>query len=286
VHILTKILVVFASILAVLLSALTIAYSLNSDALVKGLREERLLRQTAQDQLSAVQTTEANRSQQAQQSILSLTNESNTRLESVRTLETERSRLLAEVQTAKTERDVVLQRLDLLGAAQDNLVKTNEAFRDETIKLRQAQVDASKKELQLIDRLNESENQNNVQEQEIRALREQMTELRAAIAAGRPMGGGIVDGMAGVIAGPSIPVQGVIQEVRRDTATGDLLAMVNVGSNDQLKENMVMMISRGNQFLANLHITRVDLQSAIGRIDTLGKNVSIQNNDRVSTTKR
>lgn len=285
-HILTKILVVFASILAVLLSALTIAYSLNSDALTKGIREERLMRQTAQDQLSALQTSEMNRSQKAQDDIRSLLQKSETLTDTIRTLESERSSLLREVQTAKTERDVVLQRLDLLGAAQKNLATTNEAFRDETNKLRQSLVDATKKELQLIDRLNEFENQNSVKDQELRALREQLAEMRATLAAGRPMGAGMGEGAAGVVAGPSIPVQGMIQEVRKDTATGELLAMVNVGSNDQLKENMVMMISRGNQFLANLHITRVDLQSAIGRVDTLGQNVNIQPNDRVSTTKR
>lgn len=286
VHILTKILVVFASILAVLLSALTIAYSLNSDALTKGIREERLMKQTATDQLAALQTERSNADARWQQTIDSMQAQGKSREDAIRTLESERARLLADVQTAKTERDVVLQRLDLLGAAQSNLSKTTEAMRDETLKLRQSLVDATKKELQLIDRLNEFENQNSVKDQEIRALREQMAEMRATLAAGRPMGTGMGEGAAGVVAGPSIPVQGMIQEVRKDTATGELLAMVNVGSNDQLKENMVMMISRGNQFLANLHITRVDLQSAIGRVDTLGQNVSIQPNDRVSTTKR
>ncbi len=285
-HILTKILVVFASILAVLLSALTIAYSLNSDALTKGIREERLMKQTATDQLAALQTERANADARWQQTIDSMQSQGKSREDAIRTLESERARLLADVQTAKTERDVVLQRLDLLGAAQKNLATTNEAFRDETNKLRQSLVDATKKELQLIDRLNDIENQNGVKDQEIRALREQMAEMRATLAAGRPMGTGMGEGAVGVVAGPSIPVQGMIQEVRKDTATGELLAMVNVGSNDQLKENMVMMISRGNQFLANLHITRVDLQSAIGRVDTLGQNVNIQPNDRVSTTKR
>lgn len=284
-HILTKILVVFASVLAVLLSALTISYAVNSDTVVKAYKEEKVRALGLQAQVDATSSESADKMTRSQGELAKLQNAAAAKDNELNDLRGELAEVRSRVQATITEKDLLGNRLNELVSSQANLTKINEAMRDETTQLRTKIADATKKEVQLLDRIAEIESQNEVKESEIRALREQIAELR--VASGNPSGRGPgADGAAGVVPPPAVPVRGKVLEVRSDRASGQLLAMVNVGTNDQIKENMVLMIYRANEFLANLHVTRVDLQSAIGRIDTLNRNVSVRAGDEITTVLR
>jgi hypothetical protein len=285
VHILTKILVVFASVFAVLISALTISYAVNSDTVVRALKDEKAKTLAAETRLNMLSSEVADAKTRENQNIGSYNDTIRAKEQMIRDLESQRTDLLSRIQTAITEKDLLSNRLSGFAQAQANLTKTNDAMREETISLRAKMADATKKEVQILERNADLESQNEVKDAEIRALREQVAELR--VAAGSPSGRGPgAGGAAGVVPPPAVPVRGKVLEVRLDTATGQLLAMVGVGANDQIKENMVMMVYRGNEFLANLHISRVDLQSAIGRIDTLNRKVEVRANDDVTTAMR
>ncbi len=284
-HILTKILVVFASVLAVLLSALTISYAVNSDTVVKAWKEEKANSMGLLAQVNSTSSELADKSSRNQGELMKLQNAAAAKDNELNDLRGELAEVRSRVQATITEKDLLGNRLNELVSSQANLTKINEAMRDETTQLRTKIADATKKEVQLLDRIADIESQNEVKEGEIRALREQIAELR--VTSGNPSGRGPgAEGAAGVVPPPAVPVRGKVLEVRSDRASGQLLAMVNVGTNDQIKENMVLMIYRSNEFLANLHVSRVDLQSAIGRIDTLNRNVSIRAGDEITTVLR
>jgi hypothetical protein len=62
------------------------------------------------------------------------------------------------------------------------------------------------------------------------------------------------------------------------------MAVVNVGTNNQIRENMKLMIVRGGEFIANFKVTQVDMQWARGEIDYLGRKVSVQQGDTVQSS--
>ena len=64
---------------------------------------------------------------------------------------------------------------------------------------------------------------------------------------------------------------------------GRPVARIDLGSNDAIRANMKLFISRGDQFLANLIVLDTDLNTAVGAVDTLGQSVKVQPGDRVFT---
>ena len=59
------------------------------------------------------------------------------------------------------------------------------------------------------------------------------------------------------------PVFGEIVEVTQDV-NGRPVARIDLGSNDAIRANMKLFISRGDQFLANLIVLDTDLNTAVG----------------------
>lgn len=63
------------------------------------------------------------------------------------------------------------------------------------------------------------------------------------------------------------PIQGSIDQVRTDPASGDTLVQINLGSNDRIRENSRLYIHRNNSvYLGDLVVESVDLNHAVGRI--------------------
>ena len=61
------------------------------------------------------------------------------------------------------------------------------------------------------------------------------------------------------------------------------LVKINLGSNDRIRENQKLFVSRGKDFVANLVILKTDMRFAIAKVDTLSRKVEVQNGDAVTT---
>jgi hypothetical protein len=280
VHIVTKVLVVFAAVLAVLLSALTMAYAVNSDRVVASIASER-------DQRQAIQTQLTQSSAQAGEEKLHLTRQlDETRREiaaresKIRDLESERSTLLTRVEKADGRAEAIRGEIGQLNASVGTLTRLTQNYRDEVTQLRDNELGYRRREIDLVDRINDLESQREVLEQSTRALQEQLAEARRAIETQ-----GVTTGGAGRTAAytPSISINGRVTNVIKDPATGKPMAMINVGANNSVRENMQLVITRNGQFVGNLIITRTDLQWALGEIDYLGRKVEVQAGDTVQT---
>ncbi len=75
---------------------------------------------------------------------------------------------------------------------------------------------------------------------------------------------------------PTVDLSGMIREV--DNATN--VAEISLGSSDQVVENMTFIVSRGNDFLADLVITKVDENTAVGRLKY--KKADVRRDDNVT----
>ena len=65
--------------------------------------------------------------------------------------------------------------------------------------------------------------------------------------------------------------------------SGKTLVQVNLGANDRVRENVKLLVFRGNTFVANLVLKRVDLQDSLAEVTLLAPGMQIQAGDRVTT---
>lgn len=282
-HIVTKILVVFAAVLSVLLAALTMSYAVNADRIVGEIGAERNLRiaaeTTAANDMAAHRVAEQDLRDQLQAKA-----DQATSLEiNLRQLEADRAQLLKDKAMAEAARSAIEAKIADLGTTVQTQAALIQSYRDEVTQLRDNELRYRQNEIQLVDRINDLESQIEVATANVRALQEQLTEARMALE------GAAVAGGSGTAQGPQttrVPVRGRIVSTMRDQATGALLVRIDVGTNDQVRENMKLYVSRGEDFLGNLVIRQADLQWAIGQIDTLGRDVEIRNGDLVTNALR
>lgn len=273
-HPVTKILVVFAAVLSVLLSALTVAYSANAERIKSQFQSARQQAQTAEATLAAEQAKNA----EARAGL----NADIAKLEDVRTdLEREKNSLLqanaqlsAEAKQARAELQATQSKIDQLAAAARTQSTLISSYRDELSSLRAEELDSKQRQIELVDQISDLSAQLEVAQEANRALQEQLAEIRVA------QGTTGLAGATGDGDGFQRPLRARVTNVRRD-ASGDLLAEIDAGSNDRLREGMTLMITRDNQFIANLDLRTVELNEAVGKVNTLRREVEVRPDDVV-----
>lgn len=279
---LTKVLVIIAAVLSLFLSALVIAYSFNTDRILQDRDAEVARSLAAQGQLAdnATQASAAKASWEKERAALE------TQLTDRDARSRELERVNAELTRAKAKAEQDLQAITLKIAELGETVSTQATlitgYRDEVTSLRKNELRFREQAVQSDDRISDLESQNEVLSQSVRALREQLEEARLT-REGSSMGVMGVSSAREPFVDTGIPVTGSIENVTTDPSTGATLVKINLGSNDRIRENQKLFISRGNNFVANLVIVKTDMRFAIGRVDTLSRDVQVQNGDEVTT---
>mgnify|MGYP001220236457 CR=1 FL=1 len=279
---LTKVLVIIAAVLSLFLSALVISYSFNTDRILQDRDAEVARSLAAQGQLAdnATQASSAKASWEKERASLE------TQLTDRDSRSRELERVNAELTRSKAKAEQDLQAITLKIAELGETVKTQATlltgYRDEVTALRKNELRFREQAVQSDDRISDLESQNEVLSQSVRALREQLEEARLAREGGSM-------GMMGVsfakepFVDTGIPVTGTVENITTDPSTGATLVKINLGSNDRIRENQKLFVSRGKDFVANLVIVKTDMRFAIGRIDTLSRDVQVQSGDSVTT---
>ena len=279
-HTVTKVLVVFAAVLCVLLAALTMAFSVNADRIATNYRDQVNAKLAAEEsarvQLAAGKAEQDSLNEKIAALQAQLTN-IGTQLQQ---RDQELAQLRLDLNKAQLAGDTKNAQIDQIAASNKTLTLLVGSYRDEVTKLRDNELSYRKREIELVDRINDLESSGEVKDQNLRALQEQLSELRRTVDTQ-----GTTPTMQGPTGGPfrpSIPISGKVLK----TTTGPnakTYATINVGTNNQVKENMELAISRGGQFLGNIVVTKTDLQWSIGEVNTLGRKVEIREGDSVST---
>lgn len=278
-HTVTKVLIVFAAVLCVLLAALTMAYSVNVDRITADYQRQV-------DETSATRTSSATQQSQWVELQAKFQRDIEARDAAIRTLESEKATLEGERQALRKDkadainaRDEVMSKIDQATASIKTLSLLVEGYRTEVTKLREQELVYRKNEIQLVDRINDLQSQNEVLQSSVRSLQETLVATKQQLdAAGGPVMGRAQS--TGPIQ-PSFPINARVIETRTDKATGKPMATINVGTNNQVRENMQLVVVQNGDYVADFTVTRADLQFCEGTIDPKGKPVTVRAGDTV-----
>lgn len=278
-HIVTKILAVFGAILSVLLSALTISFAANADQLRSAVADEQNQKVAAQTALSNAQSSSASANAALMQARQNAENERDAVKSQLATMQSEAATLRTQLQEARLNKQGTEDTAVSLSAT----VKANqaliEALTKEISELRNERITTARREAELVDRLNDLESQRQVLEQSTRALQEQLAETKLAMQKAK-------DGVSGAASG-DMPYTYTGPLIRANVVglsagpAGEELCEITAGQGTGLKPNMKLTIIRDGKFIANLIITTVDAQRAVGKVDKLGRTVSVSAGDVV-----
>lgn len=279
-HIVTKILIVFAAVLSILLAALTITLAANSDAVASSFKAEQTAKLQALSQLQNVLTEKAASDSRHAQEIEPIRRRAEDNEAKVSQLQTERASLI----NAKKEAEAAVEILKNQSASSVVTIQTQAALgkslKDELDAARKAQLDSARQLAEVIERLNESERLRQVLEQTTRSLREQLEETKLT-AEQNKSGATAANADKGFeLSGPRL--SGRITKVFKSPA-GDELVAINLGSAAGLKVGVKMNIVRDG-YLASVVLVSVDLNESVGKVDKLGRTVEVRTEDLVLST--
>jgi peptidoglycan hydrolase CwlO-like protein len=284
VHVLTKVFVVIAALLSILLAGMVIVHAGNTDKVRANYVEQQVLAQTYQAQLAGQSSQSGSAQTRLLDQIQQLQNENQQLRSQMTDLASERANLMADrnrVQSEKTTSESKIGELTETARTQSTLIA---AMREELSVLRASEASARKKQLDGEDRINDLSSKNEVLTQNIRALQEELTERTRALQAAATSGGAKqTDARASMVpfeySGPRIV--GRVENVQKDSASGRTLAKISVGSNDRVANNMLLRIVRDNEFVANIVVSDTDLSFSVGAVDFLGRSVEVREGDMV-----
>ncbi len=272
-HGLTKVLVAFAAILAVVLATLTIAYTINADAVSAQNRELQ----------AALQASEASRAKQSAEVEARAANadaayallQQRFDAQRSRVVELERQAAEASAARARAERDLAAARSEAQIAAgtvqtQANLISS---VSSDNQTLLDSERRARREVIELTDRRNELESQvaslretNRLQAEQLALLQRELAETQ-----------GERLGEAGRFAAS-------VQDVRVDPGSQDTLVSLNIGREERIRPATRLYVIRDNQWIANLDVVDVDVNTSVARVDTVASGQSVRRGDRVTSS--
>lgn len=281
-HVLTKILVVFCAVLSLLLAALTMAYATNADRIRANFDSERALRLSSEAEARAQIAAAASAAATAEARLQASENDKTSLHESLSQLRSEATARRTELERAKADADAIRNQTSQLNATAETQAALIKSYREEVTRLRDELVKSSKREIDLVDRINELTGQREVLEQNARALKEQLEETKLSLQSSAGGGSGRMTGAAAVtepreFSGPL--VRAMVTEVTA-TETGELVT-INEGSNRGLRENTLLHVIRGNDFVASIVLVRVEPGSSVGKVTLTRKGMSVLRDDVV-----
>ncbi|MFT3685894.1 MAG: hypothetical protein QM783_13395 [Phycisphaerales bacterium] len=276
-HLVTKILIVFAALFAVLLAALSMAFSYNAEQLRNQISAERAERDAANSALREAQATAttslAKAKTDAEQAVARATAAETDKANALN----ERAKLMADNKSIQLERDRFMN--ESAGKDQRLQVATElaKSLQDQNTKLAGEFQRISKENADMLVALSDLQSQNQVMTQNVRALQEQLSDAANAASSKATAA---VDPRAGaeMTAGPLVTAR--ITKTTK-SQSGDTLAVISAGANAGVKVGQRLNIVRGNKFVGALVILQADANESVGRIDTLGTGNSAMADDTV-----
>lgn len=257
-HVLSKVFVVFAAILSVLLSALTIAYASNSGRLVAEYQTSQGRATSASTALGLERTQSSERAGVLTTQIADIqgiVTNLNTQLAS---LQQERAQLESDLQDAVTSRDSLEANISQFRETIETQTNLIAAFRSELTTLRDNELAFRRARLELEDRISDLESQNEVLTQTNRGLQEALvTAQQGQLGSRGNTGGGTPTGRE---------ISGRVSSVNNDAATGRQFVQISLGTADGVRVGSRIIVQRPNLFIANVEVTRVELQSCVAEV--------------------
>lgn len=274
--ILTKIFVVLVMVLSVLLVALVVPFVVNTDtykAKWQQARAEKIIAQAnasnrEADLAAKIQSFEQQRSN-LQDQISRLQSQLNERNS---TIENQQGQLI-ELQNANED---VRGQLAQLSTGLKQATQINSMLQEEVRTRREQMLELQTRNVELNDKLRETKTQVETLTRQVRLLKEKNQDLAsrneeltdklesARVAAGPGEGKGPMRLAGTAEFEPETAIRGSVTDVRK--AGEETFIALNIGGNDNVEQGMRFMIHRGDRFLGNAVVTKVDANSAAARV--------------------
>ncbi len=286
-HIVTKVLVVVAAVLSVLLAGLSIAYTSNADRISREIRTERDRSAKAEAQVAEINAQADSERSALQQKISALESVITTLSTDSSKLQGEKSGLLAEAAELRQASATHGAQIDQFTAVIKTYAELNKAQSEELAKLRDRELQNARREIELSDRINDLASQLEVCNETGRSMQERLVQMQDDLARAQG-GGGSSLAAAGADATAFLKAprdfRGRVTSVRRES-DGSMMISIDAGANDQLRERMKLSIVR-DRFIATMVLTKVDQNEAVGRIELLNPSAAgdVQIGDLVQPT--
>lgn len=257
-HILSKVFIVFAAILSVLLSALTIAYASNSNRLVTEYQTASARATSASTALGLERTQSSERAGVLAAQMAEIQGGVAALQSQLATLQRERSQLEGDLQAAMASRDALESNISQFRETIETQTNLIAEFRRELTTLRDAELAFRRHRIELEDRISDLESQNEVLTTTNRALQEALARAQALLGGSQPAGSARTPG--------GRDVSGRVSRVSTDSVTGRQFVEISLGTNDGVRVGSRVVIQRPGVFIANAEVTRVELQSCVAEI--------------------
>ena len=277
VHILTKVFIVLVSMLAVLLVPLVVVYAHNEDSYKAKYEEAEILANANQADLDAAKLSHANSMAAKEIRIADLLREAADLQTDVDRRGTEIRDLERRLVSAEGMQTQIVAKLTRLVSTVEAGHELNESLITELRTIRGEALAAERRQVDLDEELREVSGQLEVAVAARRALQEELHRLNeehakalqdlshyAAAGALSDVPDLTREGIA-----PTHNVNATVIGVRRDQDR--ILAEIDAGSKDRLKEGWVGTIGHGGTFVAKIRIISVDINRSTGLVTLEGK---------------
>lgn len=286
-HIVTKVLAVFAAVLSILLAGLSIAYTSNADRLVRDIKGERDRAAKSEAQVAEINAQADGERQSAQTKIAALESAIAELTGSLSKTRSENASLLAEVNELKQSAATHSSQIDQFTAVVQTYADLNKAQSAELATLRDRELAYAKKEIELSDRINDLSGQLEVSLETNRSLQEQLIQIRDQVGRGTATASGAQGGtpaIVGTFLRAPTNLRARVTDVRKE-ADGTVLVSIDAGLTDQLRERMKLSLQR-DRFIGHVILTKVDDRTSVGRLELINPGVptEIQVGDLVVAT--
>lgn len=282
-HILTKIFVVLAALLSLLVSALAITYSINAERIADEYADAR---QKADAATANLRVSTENHQLEVTQMRGQLETKNLEIADLRQELDASRydaQQLAAEKREAEAQTAAVQTQVAQFGVTADNLTELVETYRDEVTLLRGKELTNRDQRLDLEDTIADQASRLQVFNQTVRALREQLRDAQRTIqelSSGRTVArsSGAAESLRTI---PGTVVFGRVEDVRAEADSGRTLVQVDLGSNDGVQAQTELDIVRGNDYVGTIVVDDVDLQVSVGYVRLTNGDFRIRTGDEV-----
>lgn len=288
-HVLTKTLVVLAAVFSVALSALVIAYAVNTDRIAADYANA-VRAKTAADAVVAQNNASSGMMKTTlEASIAALNNQLLASKKVSDDLLSENASLQSAVVKAESERQAIVNKIAELGETTKTQAEIINHYRQENSALRQADLDNRTRAAELDDRIADLEGQREVLEQNYRALQEQIAEAKRnqeqLLSGNRSGSAGAMSPMNPMSpVATTVDIKGRVDAVQYDDVLKKTIVKISVGSNDRVTRNMSFYIVRGDEFIGKIQVTQdPDLKNSIGELTLTSQGKQVQVGDKVQT---
>ena len=275
-HVLTKLFVIVAAMLSVLLAGLSIAYTSNADALRQAITTERAKAQQAEAEARLVNASAAKAQEDLNKLVAAAEEQKRQLQQEVNKLTGEKTQLAADLkklELASQGHDARIEEFTALVAA---FLEQDSLRSEENQTLREKEIAYLRKEIDLGERINELGSQLEVSQETNRTLQEQLADMRDRLA-NLQNGGSIAAGERRARQAPA-GFRATVTGVTRDAA-GKVLLSIDAGLNDRLEDGMQLNVVRGDSWVASFTLESVNLNDAVGVVDL--SNLDVRTGDLV-----